>query len=119
MPASRPAAARIARAKVSGCQAAPAPVIAGGVNIYPREIEELLFTHPAIADVAVVGVPDATWGERLKIFAVLRAPLTAEDVNAFCAGKLAPYKIPKELEAIAQLPRNANGKVLKTELRVR
>ena len=94
-------------------------VISGGVNIYPREIEELLFTHPAIADVAVVGVPDATWGERLKIFAVLRAPLTAEDVNAFCAGKLAPYKIPKELEAIAQLPRNANGKVLKTELRVR
>ena len=94
-------------------------VISGGVNIYPREIEELLFTHPAIADVAVVGVPDATWGERLKIFAVLRGPLTAAEVAAFCAGKLAPYKIPKELEAIAALPRNANGKVLKTELRVR
>ena len=94
-------------------------VISGGVNIYPREIEELLFTHPAIVDVAVVGVPDPTWGERLKIFAVLRAPLTAEDVGSFCAGRLATYKIPKELEAIAALPRNANGKVLKTELRGR
>ena len=94
-------------------------VISGGVNIYPREIEELLFTHPAIDDVAVVGVPDPTWGERLKIFAVLRAPLTAEEVGEFCAGKLAPYKIPRELEAIDALPRNANGKVLKTELRSR
>ncbi|QGN55890.1 class I adenylate-forming enzyme family protein [Novosphingobium sp. Gsoil 351] len=94
-------------------------VISGGVNIYPREIEEVLFTHPAIADVAVVGVPDETWGERLKIFAVLREPLTAEDVGVFCTGKIAPYKIPKELEEMSELPRNANGKVLKTALRAR
>ena len=94
-------------------------VISGGVNIYPREIEELLFTHPAIADVAVVGIPDQTWGERLKIFAVLRQPLTVHEISEFCAGKIAPYKIPKELEAVPQLPRNANGKVLKTELRAR
>ena len=92
-------------------------VISGGVNIYPREIEEVLFTHPAIADVAVVGMPDERWGERLKTFAVLRSPLSAEDIAAFCAGKLAAYKIPKELSVVDQLPRNANGKVLKRELR--
>jgi acyl-CoA synthetase (AMP-forming)/AMP-acid ligase II len=94
-------------------------VISGGVNIYPREIEELLFTHPSIQDVAVVGIPDATWGERLKTFAVLREPLTADEVSAFCAGKIAPYKIPRELEAVEALPRNANGKVLKMQLRGR
>lgn len=92
-------------------------VISGGVNIYPREIEEVLFTHPDIADVAVVGMPDDRWGERLKTFAVLRAPLSAEDIAAFCADKLASYKIPKELAVVDALPRNANGKVLKTELR--
>jgi long-chain acyl-CoA synthetase len=92
-------------------------VITGGVNVYPREIEEVLFTHPAIADVAVVGMPDERWGERLKTFAVLRSPLSADDIAAFCADKLAPYKIPKELAVVDALPRNANGKVLKTELR--
>ena len=92
-------------------------VISGGVNIYPREIEEVLFTHPAIADVAVVGMPDKRWGERLKTFAVLRSPLSADDVAAFCAGKLAAYKIPRELTVVDELPRNANGKVLKRELR--
>ena len=92
-------------------------VISGGVNIYPREIEEVLFTHPAIADVAVVGMPDERWGERLKTFAVLREPISADDIAAFCAGKLATYKIPKELAVVDALPRNANGKVLKTELR--
>ena len=92
-------------------------VISGGVNIYPREIEEILFTHPAIADVAVVGIPDERWGERLKTFAVLRSTLSAEDIADFCAGKLAAYKIPKELQVVGELPRNANGKVLKRELR--
>ena len=92
-------------------------VISGGVNIYPREIEEVLFTHPAIADVAVVGIPDERWGERLKTFAVLRSPLSADDIAAFCADKIASYKIPKELAVVDTLPRNANGKVLKTELR--
>jgi long-chain acyl-CoA synthetase len=93
-------------------------VISGGVNIYPREIEEVLFAHPQIADVAVVGIPDETWGERLKAFVVPREPgLTADALSAFCAGKLAPFKIPRELALIDALPRNANGKVLKTELR--
>ncbi len=92
-------------------------VISGGVNIYPREIEEVLFQHPAIADVAVIGVPDPVWGERLKAFAVLREPLDASAMAAFCAGRIAAYKIPREIEAVAALPRNANGKVLKTLLR--
>ena len=95
-------------------------VISGGVNIYPREVEEVLFTHPDIADVAVIGVPDETWGERLKAFVVPRggATVTAETLVDHCSGRLASYKIPKDLACVAELPRNANGKVLKTELRV-
>ena len=94
-------------------------VISGGVNIYPREIEELLFQHPDIADVAVIGVPDETWGERLRAYIVWRGPeQDAATVTDFCAGKIAAYKIPKDIVAIAELPRNANGKVLKTELRL-
>jgi long-chain acyl-CoA synthetase len=94
-------------------------VISGGVNIYPREIEEVLLLHPAVADVAVIGVPDEKWGERLRTFAVLRPghALTEEDVVNYCTGRIAAYKIPRELRHIEALPRNANGKVLKTELR--
>ena len=94
-------------------------VISGGVNIYPREIEEVLFKHPAILDVAVVGVPDERWGERLRTFAVVRpgATFTAQDMEAFCVDKLAAYKVPREVVEIEALPRNASGKVLKTELR--
>jgi acyl-CoA synthetase (AMP-forming)/AMP-acid ligase II len=95
-------------------------VISGGVNIYPREIEELLFAHPDIADVAVIGVSDDIWGERLRAYVVTRRNgLTLESLTAFCAGKIAGYKIPKELVLVEHLPRNANGKVLKTELRTR
>ena len=92
-------------------------IISGGVNIYPREIEEILFAHPDVSDVAVIGVPDETWGERLKAFVVARAPLSAEAISTFCAGKIAGYKIPREVAQVDHLPRNANGKVLKTKLR--
>ncbi|WP_425229977.1 class I adenylate-forming enzyme family protein [Sphingomonas sp.] len=97
-------------------------VISGGVNIYPREIEEVLFTHPGIADVAVIGVPDDTWGERLKAFVVPTIPtrgdgVTADALAAHCAGRIAAYKVPREVALVDALPRNANGKVLKTELR--
>ena len=94
-------------------------VISGGVNIYPREIEELLLHHPAVAEVAVIGVPDERWGERLRAVVVARKgeTLTAADVADYCAGKLAAYKIPRELSLVEALPRNANGKVLKTDLR--
>jgi acyl-CoA synthetase (AMP-forming)/AMP-acid ligase II len=95
-------------------------VISGGVNIYPREVEEVLFAHPAIADVAVIGVPNTVWGEQLKAVVVLREGLlTLTGLTAFCTGKIASYKIPKELEVVDSLPRNANGKVLKTALRHR
>jgi long-chain acyl-CoA synthetase len=94
-------------------------VISGGVNIYPREVEEVLLAHPAIADVAVIGVPDETWGERLKAFVVPRTAdaIDAAALSAFCAGRIAAYKIPRELALVDALPRNANGKVLKTALR--
>ena len=93
-------------------------VISGGVNIYPREVEEVLFAHPDVADVAVIGVPDATWGERLKAFIVPRRDgLTADALAVFCAGRIASYKIPRDVALVTELPRNANGKVLKTALR--
>jgi long-chain acyl-CoA synthetase len=94
-------------------------VITGGVNVYPREIEEVLVRHPSILEVAVIGVPDDRWGERLLTVAVTRggARLTAADVGAFCEGKIAAFKIPQALVLVEALPRNANGKVLKTILR--
>jgi len=95
-------------------------VISGGINIYPREIEEILARHPGIAEAAVIGVPDEKWGERLKAFVVRRAgaaELTAEAVTAFCEGRISGIKIPRDVAFIDQLPRNANGKVLKTALR--
>lgn len=94
-------------------------VISGGINIYPREIEEALLQHPDIVDVAVIGVPDEKWGERLKAFVVARATteLTGEAIIEFCDGRISGMKTPKEYAFIDALPRNANGKVLKTELR--
>jgi acyl-CoA synthetase (AMP-forming)/AMP-acid ligase II len=96
-------------------------IISGGVNIYPREIEEVLLRHPAIADAAVVGVADEKWGERPRAFLVLReqASFGIEEMVSFCTGRLSAYKIPRELRVVDALPRNANGKVLKTELRTR
>lgn len=94
-------------------------VISGGINVYPREIEEVLFAHPAVMDAAVIGIPDDYWGEVLKAFVVVRrgGELAAEDLLAHCRASLAGYKIPKSVEFIDALPRNTAGKVLKTELR--
>jgi long-chain acyl-CoA synthetase len=95
-------------------------VISGGLNIYPREIEEVLLQHPEVAEVAVVGVPDAEWGEALKAFVVYRGtPLDPAEVIAHCRARLAAYKVPKTLEALEALPKNANGKVLKRILKER
>ena len=96
-------------------------VISGGVNIFPREVEEELLRHPDVLDAAVVGMPDERWGESLKAFLVLRpgATLNAGELADFCAGRLARFKVPRRVEALAQLPRNAYGKVLKGELRNR
>ncbi len=94
-------------------------VISGGVNIYPREIEDHLATHPAILDVAVVGVPDAEWGERLRAFVVVRPGMTvtATEVTDWCRAALADYKRPREVVFLDELPRNPTGKILKRELR--
>ncbi|WP_439486857.1 class I adenylate-forming enzyme family protein [Blastomonas fulva] len=93
-------------------------IISGGVNVYPREIEEVLFAHPGIADVAVIGVPDERWGERIKAFVVpAAAQFDPSEVERYCTGRIATYKIPREVSLIETLPRNANGKVLKTALR--
>jgi fatty-acyl-CoA synthase len=96
-------------------------VISGGVNIYPQEIEQHLHTHPAVAEVAIIGVPDPDWGEALKAFVVLRdgQRASAEELRAFCKASLADYKCPKHVEFIDLLPRNPTGKVLKRELRER
>ena len=96
-------------------------VISGGVNIYPREIEDHLHTHPAIHDVAVVGVPDPEWGETLRAFIVLApgAALTAAEVGDYCRTHLADYKRPRQVVFVDELPRNPTGKILKRELRER
>jgi acyl-CoA synthetase (AMP-forming)/AMP-acid ligase II len=93
--------------------------ISGGFNVYPAEIEQTLARHPAIADVAVIGVPDERMGEVGKAFVVRRpgTDLTAEDVVAFARERLANYKAPRLVEFIDVLPRNAGGKVLKNDLR--
>ncbi len=92
-------------------------VIRGGVNVYPREIEETLFAHPAIVDCAVFGVPDERLGEQLKAVVELREPVTPEALQAFVRERLADYKVPASFEVVDELPRNPNGKVMKRWLR--
>jgi fatty-acyl-CoA synthase len=96
-------------------------VITGGENVYPAEVESVLYTHPAIADVAVIGLPDERWGESVTAVAVLRegASLTLEELRDFASDSLARYKLPSRLETVEVLPRNPAGKVLKFDLRDR
>ena len=95
-------------------------VIRGGENIYPREIEEFLFGHPDIEDVQVIGVPDEKYGEELCAWIKLTAgaaPLDAEAVGAFAAGKLARYKIPRYVMVVEEFPMTVTGKVRKVQMR--
>jgi long-chain acyl-CoA synthetase len=94
-------------------------IIRGGFNIYPRDLEEVLFEHPAIAEAAVVGRPDPEFGEEVVAFVVKRAgvDVTAEEIMEFCRQKLAKYKTPKEVHFVSDLPKNQVGKVLRKELR--
>ncbi|HVQ90662.1 MAG TPA: long-chain fatty acid--CoA ligase [Mycobacteriales bacterium] len=94
-------------------------IISGGENIYPAEVESVLFGHPAVADCAVIGVPDRKWGEVGRAVVVLRAgaAATAEEIVAHLAGKLAGYKIPRSVVFAEALPRTGSGKVLKRRLR--
>ena len=94
-------------------------IISGGSNVYPREIEEIILQHPAVYEVAVIGVPDDRWGEAVKALVVPHAgrPLTEADVVEHCRRHLASYKKPQSVEVVAELPKNAYGKILKRELR--
>ncbi|GMA20709.1 fatty-acyl-CoA synthase [Arsenicicoccus piscis] len=95
-------------------------VIRGGENVYPREIEEFLYTHPDIADVQVIGVPDETYGEELMAWIVLRddsQTLTVEQVRTFCTGKLAHFKIPRYVHITDSFPMTVTGKIRKIEMR--
>lgn len=93
--------------------------ISGGENVYPTEVENLLYEHPAVAEVAVIGVPHPRWQEVGRAIVVLRPgyETTEADLTAFCQGKIARYKIPKAVTIVDELPRNDLGKVVKTELR--
>lgn len=95
-------------------------VIRGGENIYPREIEEFLHTHPDILDAQVVGVPDETYGEELMAVVMMRAgaaPLSVEALREFCAGRLAHFKVPRYLRVVEEFPMTVTGKVRKDEMR--
>jgi long-chain acyl-CoA synthetase len=94
-------------------------IISGGSNIYPREIEEVLLRHPAVAECSVVGRPHAEWGEEVVAFVVRKSDVEAEDLDALCLEHVARFKRPKDYRFVESLPKNNYGKVLKTELRKR
>ncbi|GGT41018.1 hypothetical protein GCM10010271_51270 [Streptomyces kurssanovii] len=92
---------------------------ASGFKVWPREVEDVLYTHPAVREAAVVGVPDAYRGESVKAFVSLRPGAAAEpeDISAYCAERLAAYKYPREVEILPELPKTTSGKILRRELR--
>ncbi len=92
-------------------------VIRGGENIYPREIEDVLYQHPAVVDCAVLGVPDDRLGEQLLAVVETREPVTPDALAAFCRDRLADFKVPARFELVDELPRQPNGKILKRLLR--
>jgi fatty-acyl-CoA synthase len=95
-------------------------IIRGGENIYPREVEEFLYTHPDITDVQVIGVPDLKYGEELMAWVRQKPntePLTAESIREFSSGRLAHYKIPRYVRVVDEFPMTVTGKVRKVEMR--
>jgi acyl-CoA synthetase (AMP-forming)/AMP-acid ligase II len=94
-------------------------IISGGFNVYPREVEDALLAHPAVVEAAVVGLPDAKWGERVTAAVVLRAPADPEQIRDFCARRLAGFKRPKSVEIWPDLPTSPVGKSLRREVRDR
>jgi long-chain acyl-CoA synthetase len=94
-------------------------IIAGGYNVYPREIDEVLYEHPKVKEACAVGLPDPYRGETVKAFIVPREgeSLTESEVIAYCKEKLAAYKVPKTIEFMNELPKSIIGKVLRRKLR--
>jgi fatty-acyl-CoA synthase len=94
-------------------------IISGGENVYPAEVENAIYGHPDVADVAVIGVPDATWGEAVKAVCVPRPGhrVDADSVIAWARERIAGFKVPKSVDVVAELPRNPTGKILRRALR--
>jgi fatty-acyl-CoA synthase len=94
-------------------------IIRGGENVYPREVEEFLYTHPAVEDVQVIGVPDARYGEELCAWVRLRAgqQLTEDDLRAYCTGKIAHFKVPRYFRFTDEFPMTVTGKIQKFKMR--
>ena len=94
-------------------------IIAGGYNIYPLELDDVLFDHPKILEACCIGVPDSYRGETVKAFIVVKAgeSLSEEEVISYCKENLAPYKVPKMVEFIDELPKSAVGKILRRKLK--
>jgi long-chain acyl-CoA synthetase len=93
-------------------------IIRGGENIYPREIDEVLYQHPAITAAATIGVPDPLYGEEVAAFVVLKedGSASADELIAFCRERLADYKCPKTIRVVQEIPKGPTGKLLKREL---
>lgn len=93
-------------------------IIVGGYNVYPREVEEVLFAHPGISEAAVVGLPDPNFGEEVNAYVVLKdSSIAIEDLRAYCTEHLAKYKVPKHFEILDDLPKNTTGKILRRSLK--
>src|SRR5271170_7232951 len=94
-------------------------IVTGAENVYPAEVENALFGHPAIADAAVIGVPDDKWGEAVKAIIVAKpgAPRDPDDIIDWARSRIAHFKAPKSVDFVDSIPRNAAGKILKRELR--
>jgi long-chain acyl-CoA synthetase len=94
-------------------------IISGGENVYPREVEEVLYGHPAVQEAAVIGIPDSYWIEKVHAVVALKKgeSATTDEIVAFCKKKLAGYKAPKSVEFVDELPKNAAGKIMKREMR--
>jgi len=94
-------------------------IIRGGENVYPREIEEYLYTHPDIVDVQVIGVPDERYGEEIMAWVKVAegSSLTTEEVRAFCQGRIAHYKVPRYVHVTDEFPMTVTGKIRKVEMR--
>jgi fatty-acyl-CoA synthase len=94
-------------------------IISGGENVYPAEVEEALYTHPAVAECAVIGVPDTRWGEVARAVVIRRdgQQVTETELIAYLDGRLARYKIPKTIVFVDALPHTASGKLLKPDIR--
>ena len=90
-------------------------IITGGENVYSREVEEILYTHPGVAEAAVIGLPDPMWGEKIVAVIQVRPGMTVEpdELIDLCRSQLASYKKPKHVVFVDELPRNAAGKILK------